>query len=127
MVLCESGDVVLVSFHPPGVEGVLRRPAVVVSDHSLSEAHGLYWLCMITSAETAPRPDDVSITDPVGAGLPAASVVRAVKLATVDGSAILQRLGRLDDRDLDAVLAVVHRHRARFRSVGASFSAPPLG
>jgi mRNA interferase MazF len=57
---------------------------------------------MITSAENRGWPDDVSISDLGTAGLPAPSIVRLAKIATVDARDA-QRLGTLPILDREAV------------------------
>ena len=57
---------------------------------------------MITSAENRGWPDDVRISDLRTAGLPAPSIVRPAKIATVD-VADAQRLGTLPMADREAV------------------------
>jgi mRNA interferase MazF len=82
-----------------------RRPAVVVSKPALERAHGLVWVAMVTSA--AARKDDVPISDLKRAGLPAASVVRACKLATIEPARVIRVAGALTRTDLAAVLATI--------------------
>jgi mRNA interferase MazF len=57
---------------------------------------------MITSAENRGWPDDVRISDLRAAGLPAPSIVRLAKMATVDAGDA-QRLGTLPVADREAV------------------------
>ncbi len=54
----------------------------------------MLWVLMITSAVHRGWPGDIEIERPAEAGLPAASIVRTAKLATIDASAA-ERLGRL--------------------------------
>jgi len=61
-----------------------RRPALVVAAGEIEGAHGLLWLVMITSAENRGWPGDVGISVLRAAGLPAPSIVRPAKIATVD-------------------------------------------
>lgn len=91
----DAFDVVVVPF--PYVDRLAekRRPALVISNRKLA-SHGVIWLAMITSAENAPWPSDVAITDLIRAGLPAPSVVRPAKIACIDPSRIDRRVGRLD-------------------------------
>ena len=62
-----------------------RRPALVIAAGDLETTHNLLWVLMITSAENRGWPHDVPITDLSAAGLPAPSVVRCAKLATIEG------------------------------------------
>jgi mRNA interferase MazF len=79
-----------------------RRPALVVAADEIEAAHGLIWLIMITSVENRGWPDDVRISDLRAAGLPAPSIVRPAKIATVDARDA-QRLGTLPIADRGAV------------------------
>jgi mRNA interferase MazF len=79
-----------------------RRPALVVAAAELQFAHGLLWLAMITSAANRGWPDDVSVTDLAAAGLPIPSIVRPVKIATIEARDV-ERLGCLSQADRDAV------------------------
>jgi mRNA interferase MazF len=65
-------------------------------------AHGLLWLIMITSAENRGWPGDVGLSDLRAAGLPAPSIVRPAKIATVDARDA-QRLGTLPRAEREAV------------------------
>ena len=87
-----------VPVHRPA--GAQRRPALVIVADEIEAAHGLMWLVMITSAEG--WPDDVRISDLRAAGLLVPSIVRPVKIATVDARNA-QRLGTLPIADREAV------------------------
>jgi mRNA interferase MazF len=70
--------------HPHNAETVQEyRPALVIGAGRIESAHGILWVLMITSAANPSWPADVSITDLRSAGLPAPSVVRCAKIATV--------------------------------------------
>ena len=66
--------------------------------------HGLLWLAMITSAANRGWDGDVPITDLVMAGLPAPSIVRPAKLATIEARDA-EKLGGLPLPDRPAVAA----------------------
>jgi len=88
------GDVVKVPF--PYTDRATRqsRPALVVAAGDLEDAHGLLWVVMITSAENRRWPGDLPIGDPAAAGLPAPSVIRTAKIATIEATDAT-RLGRI--------------------------------
>lgn len=88
------GDVVKVPF--PYTDRPTRqyRPALVVSSGELQDAHGLLWVLMITSAENRGWPGDVAISTLAGTGLPAPSVVRTAKIATIEARDAA-RIGKL--------------------------------
>ena len=79
-----------------------RRPALVISNRRLAP-FGLIWVAMVTSADNAPWSCDVTITNLARAGLPAPSVVRAVKIACIEPARIERRAGRLDKVTAKAV------------------------
>jgi mRNA interferase MazF len=56
----------------------------VVAAGELQDDHGLLWVVMITSAANRRWPGDVAIGDPAAAGLPAPSVIRTAKIATIE-------------------------------------------
>ena len=102
MAIFEVWDIVKVPFPYTDRPVRQRRPALVVAAGEIEAAHGLLWLVMITSAENRGWPDDVGISDLPAAGLPAPSIVRPAKLATVDARDA-QRLGALPIVDREAV------------------------
>lgn len=75
-----------------------RRPALVVAANGIQREHGLLWVLMITSAANRGWPGDVAITDLGEAGLPAESVVRTAKIATIETKEA-ERIGRLPAAD----------------------------
>ena len=87
MATFEPGTVVKVPF--PYVERPVKqfRPALVISSPELQETHGLLWVLMITSARNSAWAGDIEISDIVQAGLPAPSVIRCAKVATIEASA----------------------------------------
>ncbi|MGB8602984.1 MAG: type II toxin-antitoxin system PemK/MazF family toxin [Rhizomicrobium sp.] len=96
-------DVVVVPFPYTDRQTEKRRPAVVISAPALQARYGLVWLMMITSADNPPWDCDMAVSDLTAAGLPAPSVIRPAKIATVDASRILRRAGHLPERDIAAV------------------------
>jgi mRNA interferase MazF len=90
-------DVVAVSFGEGA--NAKRRPALVVSNPEFEKATGLVWVAMITTPDHDRRFGDIPISDQRAAGLPASSVVRASKLATLAVGKINRRLGALSETD----------------------------
>lgn len=86
----KQGDIIRVPFPYTDRETRQRRPALVVSDGPVGgvseggsgEDGALLWVVMITSAANRPWSGDVPV--PEQAGLPAPSVVRPVKIATIE-------------------------------------------
>jgi mRNA interferase MazF len=89
-----QGDVIKVPFPYTDRPTRQSRPAVVVSTGGIEELHGLIWVTMVTSAENRGWPGDVVIGNLAMAGLPAASVIRTAKIATIEAGDAT-RLGRL--------------------------------
>src|ERR1700754_3572786 len=92
----EQGDVVRVPFPYTDRSTRQRRPALVVSRGGLGESGRLLWVAMITSAENRPWLEDVPFGDSYAkAGLPAPSLVRPSKLATIETSHA-EKIGRVN-------------------------------
>ena len=102
MATFEPGDVLKVPF--PYAEWPVRerRPALVVSTRGDLEDPGLVWVLMITSSSHRRWAGDVLVSDQGTAGLPAPSVVRTAKIATIEAHVALP-LGRLVAADLASV------------------------
>ena len=100
-------DVVVVPFPYADRLAEKRRPAIVISAAGLESRHGLVWLAMVTSAGNRPWDTDVAVSDLTVTGLPAPSLVRPSKIATVDGERILRRIGKLPAKDARAVAAQI--------------------
>jgi mRNA-degrading endonuclease toxin of MazEF toxin-antitoxin module len=91
----DAFDVVVVQFPYADRLAEKRRPALVISNRRLAP-FGLIWVAMITSADNAPWPCDVTIANLGRAGLPAPSVVRTAKIACIEPARIERRAGRLE-------------------------------
>jgi mRNA interferase MazF len=107
-------DVVKVPF--PYTDRPVRqhRPALVVAAGKLEAAHGLLWVLMITSATNRGWADDVLISNLKTAGLPAASVIRCAKIATIE-TGDSERIGRLPNADQKKVAIILTGLMARDR------------
>src|SRR5271167_3404635 len=108
MAIFEVWDIVKVPFPYTDRPVRQRRPALVIVAGEIAATHGLLWLVMITSAENRGWPGDVGISDLRAAGLPAPSIVRPAKIATVDARDA-QRLGTSSIVDREAVAAGLRR------------------
>jgi mRNA interferase MazF len=82
----EPGTVVRVPFPYTNRPVQQRRPAVVVSTSDFSQSTHLLWVIMITSAENRAWAGDVPIPDHAVVGLPAPSVIRTAKIATIEAA-----------------------------------------
>lgn len=105
MSLLNPGDVVVADF--PGVTGMKRRPAVVLSSDVYHSARPDLILGLITSQTTAAiGPTDCIIHDGAAAGLRLPSAFRAF-LVTVPRASVLAPIGRLSDSDWKEIRACV--------------------
>jgi mRNA interferase MazF len=86
MASFRQGDVIKVPFPYTDCPTRQSRPALVVSAGGIEDAHGLLWVFMITSAENRGWPGDVPVSNLMAAGLPAPSVIRTAKIATIEAS-----------------------------------------
>jgi len=98
-------DVVIVPFPYADRLAEKRRPAIVVSTAEITRKYGLAWLAMVTSADNRTWECDIAVSDLKSAGLPAPSLVRPAKIATVDAARVLRRIGRLSTKDSRALSA----------------------
>ena len=89
-----------------------RRPALVIAIPNTPGAPALLWVLMVTSAANRGWAGDVMISDLAVAGLPAASVVRSAKIATIE-AADAERIGALPSEDRVAVANELRAHLAR--------------
>ena len=100
------GDVILVPFPFSDLSTTKVRPAVVVS----SEAYGAnlpdLLLAAITSRVNRPGPFELHFTDWAEAGLRFPSALKPV-IATIDPGRVVHIVGRLSERDLEAVDATL--------------------
>ena len=96
------GSVVVVPFPYSDRLAEKRRPALVVSGPDVEKA-GFVWISMITSARNPAMRGDLPISDLGSAGLGVASKVRPLKLACIEPSRVLRRIGAVDSAEADIV------------------------
>ena len=90
-------------------EVVGRQEEAAGAAGGIGDQAGLIWVVMITSAANRRWPDDLDLEDRYGeAGLPAPSVVRPSKIATIEASAA-ESIGRLDEARLAVVMETIRR------------------
>lgn len=99
---CKVWDVVKVPFPYTNRPIVQRRPALVVALPDAPGAPDLLWVLMVTSETNRAWPGDVRISDLGTAGLPAPSIVRVAKIATIEAQDA-EPLGTLPDLDCTLV------------------------
>jgi mRNA interferase MazF len=85
-----------------------RRRARVVARAGEATGTALLWGLMVTSAHNRGRPGEVLISDPVEVGVPAPSLVRCEKVATIDARQAIP-LGSLPQADRARVAAWLRR------------------
>jgi mRNA interferase MazF len=88
-------DVVLVPFPYSDRLAEKRRPALIISSVWLRDELGLVWVAMITSKANPRWACDIDIEDLAAAGLPAPSVIRPAKLATIEPHRIVRTIGTI--------------------------------
>jgi len=98
----EVWDVIKVPFPYTNRPVQQRRPALVVGRHDEEGSPPLLWVLMITSASHRRWVGDVEVADLEVAGLPAASIVRTAKIATIEAQEA-QRVGRLSASDCPTI------------------------
>lgn len=85
----------------------------MVSHGPLGEDGAFLWVVMIISAQNHPWTGDVQIRDHVKAGLPAPSVIRTMKIATIE----VQRAEMIGKITVPTRIAVMQR-------IGTIIAAP---
>ncbi|MEO1095197.1 MAG: type II toxin-antitoxin system PemK/MazF family toxin [Cyanobacteria bacterium J06638_28] len=99
-----AGDVVIVDF--PGVTGVKRRPAVVLSSATYHSSRPDVIIGLITSQTKGLGVTDYILQDWQAAGLKVASVFRSF-IVTLPRSAKLVVIGQLSEQDWQGVKACI--------------------
>lgn len=92
-------DIVVVPFPYSDRLAEKRRPALIISKPWIAEDHGLLWVAMITSLQNGSWASDIEIKTMGVTGLPAPSVIRPVKIATIEAGRVLRKIGRLAPRE----------------------------
>ena len=105
--------IVSVPFPYTGGTVLQRRPALVIAGDETAGAPHLLWVLMITSAANRGWPGDVLLTELEETGLPSPSVVRTMKIATVEADHA-RRIGTIAAPDKVCVDDAVRNRLARF-------------
>ncbi|MBK1733387.1 type II toxin-antitoxin system PemK/MazF family toxin [Thiococcus pfennigii] len=108
-----QGDVVKVPFSYTSRPTRQSRPALVISAGDITDGNAsdfrLLWVLMITSVQNRGWPGDVVLDDLSGTGLPAPSVIRTAKIATIEAGDAT-RLGCIGDGVRAEVLGRLRGH-----------------
>jgi mRNA interferase MazF len=102
----KQGDVIKVPFPYTDRPTRKSRPALVVSSGKLEELHGLLWVVMNTSAQNKAWPKDITISNLKKAGLPSPSVIRTVKIATIE-AVDASKIGSISPSQLKGVKQLI--------------------
>lgn len=98
----QRGDTYLAPFAFSDLTHFMKRPVCVLSADELNAGPDVV-VAMLTSRRYRienPSLGDVTLSDWQTEGLPLQSVLRTARLQTLERSLLLERLGRLSDRDL---------------------------
>ena len=110
MTRFSRGVVVLVRFPFTDLQSSKQRPALVLSTEEFHQRESDVVLVAITSSRVGRLGQfDHLLEDWKGAGLLRASVARAGKVVTLEGSLIRSALGRLSEPDFRAVESLTRR------------------
>ena len=113
----EPWDIIKVPFPYTDRPVRQRRPALVLAAGGLEADHGLLWVLMITSAENRRWREDVPISGASKTGLPAPSVVRCAKVATIEAQDA-ELIGNLPSRERHQVSRRVTKFLAHLAPSG---------
>lgn len=116
MTLLSRFSIVVVPFPYADQLAEKRRPALVISSDNRTSSLDLIWVAMITSEKNQGWADDIAVSNFAACGLPAPSVLRPMKIATIDAARVIRVLGRLETVDCQKVLQFYQREFAHFAS-----------
>ena len=107
MIVYEPGDVVLVPYPFGERAGGRKRPGLVISPTEFNEATAEIVIAQITSRLSGEaRPGDYTIEGWRDANLPRPAMIRC-RLATLQNSLVLRRLGKLSEAEFSKVQDVL--------------------
>ena len=95
-VVCDAWDVVVVPFPFTGIPETKRRPAVILSGRAFNN-FGHSVMCMVTTSGATRWPGDIELPlrEARTIGLPKQSIVRTMKIFTLDNRIVLRKIGSL--------------------------------
>lgn len=117
MTRYEPFDVVAVPFPYTDRPVRQRRPALIVATGLGTPSNELVWVLIITSARNRSCAGDIKVTDQARSGLPAPSVVRTAKIATIEARSIQAVIGKLGRSDREGVIAELRKKLPSFEKV----------
>ena len=98
------GDIVLIGFPHTDLQGISKRPAIVLYDSGDQDV----LLTRITTQEYTTE-TDYKILDWQKSGLLAESYIRLGKQATIEKRFIIRKLGTLETKEIDALRSILKR------------------
>ncbi len=98
------GDIVLIEFPHTDLQGISKRPAIVLYDSGDQDV----LLARITTQEYTTE-TDYKIPGWQKGGLLAESYIRLGKQATIEKRFIIRKLGTLEAKDLDVLKSILKR------------------
>lgn len=102
--VAKPGDVVLVQFPFTDLENSKKRPALVLRETNYSRNMQLISIAMITSQIEMPEIEgDYLVKEWKTAGLLHPSRLRLSKVATLEGSLIVKKMGDLSETDFKGI------------------------
>jgi mRNA interferase MazF len=104
MITFNFGDIVLIGFPHTDLQGVSKRPAVVLFDSGDQDV----LVARVTTQEYKSE-EDYKIRDWGKSGLLGESYVRLGKQATIEKRFIIRKLGTLETREIDALRSILRR------------------
>jgi mRNA interferase MazF len=98
------GDIVLIGFPHTDLQGISKRPAIVLYDSGDQDVV----LARITTQEYTTE-TDYKIPDWQKSGLLAESYIRLGKQATIEKRFIIRKLGILEAKDIEVIKSILKR------------------
>jgi mRNA interferase MazF len=109
MILCEKWDVILVPFPFTDLSQSKKRPAVILTDPDCPGLDDVVIGFLTSNLATSLKPSDYNISLYPQAGLPLPTRFK-LKLATINRSIIVKRLGSLELIDREGISRVIRQH-----------------
>ncbi|MCF8113065.1 MAG: type II toxin-antitoxin system PemK/MazF family toxin [Desulfotignum sp.] len=104
--ICKKWDIVLVPFPFTDLSTSKKRPALIISPDEYNSGIDVIIAFITSNMAVKSKPGDYHIREWKQANLPKPSLIR-MKLATIDKSIIVRKLGRLSQRDMDIFRQVI--------------------
>lgn len=103
-MICSPGDLVLIPFPFSDLQATKKRPVLVLTS---PDRHGDF-ICLAVTSVPQPSPNILIGSNQLLIGnLPKVSWVRVEKIFTLDHRLIIKGLGRLNNRTMRQILAVL--------------------